>query len=178
MEFARLFPEVTLIEDTSLREKAEQTWLLAGERGGWKLDDLGEIPFTLLISDTRISIVEHTRGVTGCAVKVAESLRASYAEMAINDDYLVTGALLHDVGKLLEYERSAQGYCTSRHGKLLRHPVSGAGLAAECGLPAEVLHIIYTHSKEGDRYERSIESIIVHHCDFLNFEPLKVMADE
>ena len=44
------------------------------------------------------------------------------------------------------------------------------------GLPVDVVHIIYTHSKEGDQYERSIESIIIHHSDFLNFEPLKVIT--
>lgn len=176
MECAQIFPEVKLIDDSSLREKTLQVWLLAIERGGWKVDELDGIPFTLLLPDTSISIVKHTRGVTSCAVRIAESLQASYPEMVINSDHLISGSLLHDVGKLLEYERSGKGYRTSSNGTLLRHPVSGANLAGECGLPAEVLHIIYTHSKEGDRYERSIESIIVHHSDFLNFEPFKVIA--
>jgi putative nucleotidyltransferase with HDIG domain len=178
VDFAQLFPEIKLVEDGILREKAGRVWLLAMERGGWVVDDLFNIPFTLLIPDTRINLIEHTRAVTDCALKIAESLQASYPEMAINRDRLIIGGLLHDVGKLLEYERSGKGYRQSRNGILLRHPVSGANLAGECGLPAEVAHIIYTHSKEGDRYERSIESIIVHHSDFLNFEPLRVMAHE
>lgn len=176
MEFARIFEAVKLVSDGSLREKAEQVWLLGIKRGGWTMDEVFKIPFTLLIPNTRISIIEHTRAVTDCALKIAACLQASYAQMAINRDHLIAGGLLHDVGKLLEYERIENGYRTSRNGSRLRHPVSGANLASECGLPDEVVHIIYTHSKEGDGYERSIESIIIHHSDFLNFEPLRKMA--
>jgi putative nucleotidyltransferase with HDIG domain len=178
MEFAQLFPEIKSVEDASLREKIEQVWLLAMERGGWTIDELLKIPFTLLIPNTQINLVEHTRAVTNCALQIAEILRASYPAMTINADFLIVGGLLHDVGKLLEYERSGNLYRKSRNGTMLRHPVSGANLASECGLPAEVVHIVYTHSKEGDRYERSIESIIIHHSDFVNFEPLKLMAHE
>jgi putative nucleotidyltransferase with HDIG domain len=174
MELAQLFPEVNLVGDDSLREKTEKVWVLGMERGGWTMEDLAKIPFTLLISDTRISLVEHTRAVTNCALRIAETLSSCYKTLIIHTDHLAVGGLLHDVGKLLEYERAGNGYRQSRNGKMLRHPVSGANLASECGLPAEVVHIIYTHSKEGERYERSIESIIIHHSDFLNFEPLKV----
>jgi putative nucleotidyltransferase with HDIG domain len=166
------------VGDGSLREKTEQVWLLGMDRGGWTFDDLLKIPFTLLIPNTPVNLVEHTRAVTNCAMMIGESLRASYPALTINGDFLVVGGLLHDVGKLLEYERSGSGCRKSRNGAMLRHPVSGAILAGECGLPTEVVHIIYTHSKEGDRYERSIESIIIHHSDFVNFEPLKAMAHE
>ncbi len=176
MEFARLFSEVNMIADGSLRGKTEQVWIAAMERGGWQESDLIDIPFTLLIPNVKVNLVEHTRAVTNCALKVAESLRESYSEMGINRDYLIAGGLLHDVGKLLEYERCGDGFRKSRTGIMLRHPVSGANLAGEYGLPVDVVHIIYTHSKEGDQYERSIESIIIHHSDFLNFEPLKVIA--
>jgi putative nucleotidyltransferase with HDIG domain len=173
MDFARLFPEVDLISDDALREKVRSVWLAAMERGGWEEQDLSQIPFTLLIPGIRINLIAHTRAVTRCALKIAESLNESYGDLVINKDYLVAGGLLHDVGKLLEYERRDGGFRTSKNGEMLRHPVSGANIAGECGLPVEVVHIIYTHSKEGDRYERSIESIIIHHSDFLNFEPLK-----
>ena len=47
----------------------------------------------------------------------------------LNRDFIVSGALLHDVGKLLEYERDGAQFRTSPQGKLLRHPFSGVGLA-------------------------------------------------
>ena len=57
----------------------------------------------------------------------------------------------------------------SEYGKKFRHPVSGALLAKELGLPDEVVLIIYAHSHEGDKCERTPESFIVHHCDFIDF---------
>ena len=33
--------------------------------------------------------------------------------------------------------------------------------------------MIAYHSKEGDLGKRTVEAIIIHHADFVNFEPLK-----
>jgi hypothetical protein len=38
----------------------------------------------------------------------------------------------------------------------------------EFGLPDKVVHIIASHSKEGA--DRIPESILIHHCDFIDFE--------
>jgi len=35
------------------------------------------------------------------------------------------------------------------------------------------MHIIASHSWEGDRSKRTPEAIIVHHADFTNFEQFK-----
>ncbi len=174
MEFIEIFPEIKLIEDKDLQDKVQKVWKKAMEVGGWKNDDLFRIPFTLLIPQTKVSLVEHTRAVAKCALKIAEVLQYAYKDMQIKKDYLIAGALLHDVGKLLEYKDSGSGFKKSIHGNLLRHPVHGANLASACNLPAEIVHIIYTHSKEGDLYRRTVESIIIHHSDFVNFEPLKI----
>jgi len=56
---------------------------------------------------------------------------------------------------------------------LVRHPFSGIAIADRFGLPPEVQHIIGTHSKEGDLGKRTVESIIVHHADFVSFEPFQ-----
>jgi putative nucleotidyltransferase with HDIG domain len=169
----KLFPEIDNIRDKRLKEKVLKVWDKAMEMGKWKEEELNKIPFTLLLPHTKISIIEHTRAVTQCSLKIADFIESFYQDIKINRDYLIAGCLLHDVGKLLEYEKTEDGFRKSRIGKLLRHPVMGANLASEFGIPLEVLHIIYTHSKEGDIYERTMESIIVHHSDFINFESLK-----
>jgi len=51
--------------------------------------------------------------------------------------------------------------------------ISGVAIASRFDLPPEVQHIIGTHSKEGDLGKRTVESIIVHHADFVSFEPFK-----
>ena len=90
--------------------------------------------------------------------------------MPLRRDVLLAGALLHDVGKLLEIEERDGVFQKSPGGKVLRHPFSGVALAYAEGLPPEVLHIIGTHSKEGDPHPRTPEGAVIHHADFTCFE--------
>lgn len=171
----RIFPEFNLIKDETLRDKAIIVWIDALERGDWTIKDLKRIPFTLLIADCKINIVEHTRGVTKTAIEAARVLKNfNGGSYEIDFDILICGGLLHDVGKLLEYEDHLQTIRKSATGKLVRHPFSGAGLAIKHNLPDKVVHIIAVHAKEGDGGYRCPEAIIVHHADFMNFEPLKM----
>ena len=94
--------------------------------------------------------------------------------MAHNMDVVIAGAILADVGKLLEYKLDEQGNSYQGvYGKYLRHPFSGVSLAETCGVPAEVCHIIAAHAAEGDLVKRSTEAYIVHHADFMIFLPFK-----
>jgi len=174
-KFLSIMPEFQYIVDSGLREKTLAIWKGAIEKGGWTLDDLQEMPFTLLIGETPINIIEHTRAVTRCSMEIADVLLDEYGDrISINKDYLICGALLHDVGKLFEYVRSDGRFVKSDEGKLLRHPISGAAYAAKFDVPREVLHIIAAHSKEGDGARTTVEAVIVNHADFVNFEVLKV----
>jgi hypothetical protein len=77
-------------------------------------------------------------------------------------------------GKALEYDKDTLGkVIQGKFGQQVRHPFSGVALAYKHGIPGEVLHIIATHSHEGDKVERSIESIIFHHADFVDFDIAK-----
>jgi len=168
------FPEFNLIQNEELRSKAINTWEAAMKLGGWSLDDLEKIPFTLLIPNCPVSFRTHTQAVTKVAIEAAKIMQDHYDQYyKLNMDLLITGALLHDVGKLLEYRFENGSYVKSDSGKLLRHPFSGAGLATKYELPDEIVHIIATHAKEGDSGYRSPESVIIHHADFINFEPLR-----
>ncbi len=169
-----LLPELGLIKSPTLRRKVAKVWKDAIELGGWKLSDLINIPFTLLIPNCKVNLIEHTRAVTITALKIAEALSDSYGKLIkIDFDILISAALLHDVGKLLEYSKKGRRFIKSDLGELLRHPFSGQALAYKHGLPSEVLHAIAYHSKEGDLGKRTTEAIIIHHADFVNFEPLR-----
>jgi putative nucleotidyltransferase with HDIG domain len=173
-ELLDLIPEFDLLEDSELRRKCLETWEEGMRRGGWKARDLTQMAFTLLIPDCAVSFVEHTRAVTLNCVAVADVFEKVYGDSnPINRDYLVAGALLHDVGKLLEYVREGDKTVKSKFGASLRHPFGGVVLAAEQGLPPEVLHMIAAHSKEGDLVKRSKEATILYHADFTSFETLK-----
>jgi putative nucleotidyltransferase with HDIG domain len=96
--------------------------------------------------------------------------------LPIDMDVVVAGAILADVGKLLEYEKVDGESVQSPRGKALRHPFTGVSLALECGVPDEVCHIIATHAAEGNLVERSTEAWIVHHADFMSYEPFKTLG--
>jgi len=171
----RLWPEIDWIQDPQLREQVTRTWVIALERGPLHADDLSRIPFTLLVPDCPISFMEHKR----CVVHIArESARAMQSFMGralpVDLDTVIAGAILADVGKLLEYELGPDGQSRqSERGEALRHPFTGVALALECGVPDAVCHIIAAHAAEGDLVKRSTEAFIVHHADFMAFLPFK-----
>ncbi|NOZ60694.1 MAG: HD domain-containing protein [Calditrichaeota bacterium] len=174
-KLVELMPEFNLIKNDDLREKTIDVWVEAIERGGWKIEDLQRIPFTLLIPDCPVNIIQHTRGVTNVAVESAKKLAEfNGGSYDIDMDILLSGGLLHDVGKIVEYADYPDGIKKSEMGKLLRHPFSGAGLAMRHDLPDKVVHMIAVHAKEGDGGYRCPEAVIVHHADFMNFEPIKM----
>jgi putative nucleotidyltransferase with HDIG domain len=168
------------IADRSLREKVLDAWMLGIERGGWKsMTELREMPFTLVTQTCGINFIEHTLAVTRGALGLAKAQTDSYAKMPfpINLDRLIAGGLLHDVGKLLEIERHSDGsHGKSRAGAFARHPLSGALLAAEVGLPEDIINIIACHAKEGEGAPQVVETVLIHQADFAVFDPLVMMT--
>jgi len=175
-EIIKLWPELEWISDPELREKTARTWEVALERSVLTAGDLNRIPFTLLCGpDLKVTFMDHKR----CVVHVARDAGLKMNEFFRNDlpvnmDVLISGAILADVGKMLEYELDASGKAVQgKYGQYLRHPFSGVSLAEECGVPPEVCHIIAAHAHEGDLVKRTTEAYIVHHADFMTFLPFK-----
>ena len=173
-EVLTLWPELMWIQDEDLREKVLATWVRALELSPLTPTDLEEIPFTLLIPDCPATFMEHKRCVVHIARRSAEAMREHLGRaLAIDVDVVVAGAILADVGKLLEYEKIDGRAVQSDRGKNLRHPFTGVHLAMSCGVPDEVSHIVATHAGEGNMVKRSTEAFIVHHADFMSFDPFK-----
>ena len=172
----KLWPELEWIRDPDLRHKVERTWVLAFERSPLTPKDLDEIPFTLLVPNCPTTFMEHKRCVVHIARRAAEAMREFMGRaLDIDLDTVIAGAILTDVGKLLEYEKSGGKARQSERGELLRHPFTGVALAMECGVPDEVCHIIAAHAAEGAQVKRTTEAWIVHHADFMAFEPFKTL---
>jgi putative nucleotidyltransferase with HDIG domain len=170
----KLWPELEWINDQTLRKQTTDTWALALKNSKLTADDLNEIPFTLLVKDCPVTFMEHKRAVVHISYTAAKSMQKFFGDnLPIDLDVVVAGAILADVGKLLEYDKKDGKSVVSNYGKLVRHPFSGVGLAMQCGVPDKVLHIIAAHAGEGDLFKRSTEAFIVHHADFMSFEPFK-----
>jgi len=171
----KLWPELEWIQNEDLRAKTARTWELALERSDLDADDLDRIPFTLLVPDLKVSFMAHKRCVVHVAREAALKMNEFFGDDLHCDlDTVIAGAILADVGKLLEYKKNPDGTSgKSDCGKYLRHPFSGVGLAMEAGVPERVSHIIAAHAGEGDMVTRTPEAYVVHHADFMTFLPFK-----
>jgi putative nucleotidyltransferase with HDIG domain len=168
----RLWPELAWIEDEELREAVTRTWVRAFQLSPLAPEDLGEIPFTLKVPDCPATFMQHKRCVVHIARDGARAMNAFLGEaLPIDLDVVIAGAILADVGKVMEYEKVDGTLRQSARGKALRHPFTGVAVALACGVPDEVCHIIAAHAGEGDMVRRSTEAIIVHHADFMSYLP-------
>jgi putative nucleotidyltransferase with HDIG domain len=171
--------QLSKISDKSIRDKVVDVWVKACERGGWKsVDDILKMPFTILTDTKGVNFIEHTIAVTEGALALAKAQMDNYKSLPykINIDRLVAGGILHDVGKLLEIEPDGSGgFKKSFTGEFARHPISGAMIADEVGLPDEIVNVIAYHAKEGEGKAQVIETILVHQADFATFNPLVML---
>lgn len=181
-EIATLFPNLMDIADEALRGQVAAVWNEAITTGcggrGWSFEELRAIKFTLLAGDIEMTFIEHLNSCVRQCIAIADVLESAFTcSIPIDRDILIAGALLADCGKPLEFEKDAEGtVIKGTFGEALRHPFSGVAMAYKHGVPAAAMHIIATHSHEGEKVERSIESIIFHHADFVDFDIAKFLG--
>ncbi len=121
-------------------------------------------------------LLEHTLSVC----KVCHKISDAYEH--INRDLLITGALLHDIGKIKEYELGTIIKVTDS-GKLLGHISMGYSwvqdkISAIKDFPEDlknrILHIIVSHHgyKEfgSPKRPKIMEAFVVHHVDYMDAE--------
>ena len=173
-ELMELIPEFRLIQDGDLRQNTLAVWQEAAETGGWSVDNLRRMPYTLLVEGVDITFPQHVRTVCRLCVAMLDILIEDYGDRyEIDHDTLIAGALLADVGKLIEFREEGGEYKWASMYRYLRHPFTGGGLYFKHGIPEAVMHVIATHSWEGDKFRRRPESIIFHHADFTDFDLTK-----
>ena len=166
------FPEIAFIRDAELQEKCVKTWELAIEQSGISAEEFPMILCHKSLTDCPVTLLEHIRGVTQTAIKLAEQFDTDFGQyVPLDMDIVILSALLHDVGKPLEHRVDARGSLTWG-AKNLHHPITGAILAAVAGCPDKVIHIIANHSHEGDQTKQFPELFIVRNADDLYFRYL------
>jgi len=124
-------------------------------------------------------LLEHTLNV----VRLCQSVADLYPE--VDRDLLVTGALLHDIGKVEEYKVKA-GIEITDVGRLIGHVVIGHDRITEIiagfgGFPEEkalrLRHMLLSHHGQlewgSPKEPQTLEACILHHCDNLDSEVSK-----
>ncbi len=111
---------------------------------------------------------EHTVSMTRMAIGMAEQFQKSY-DAKINKDFLIAGALLHDIGKVFLLRKSGSKWELT--GLTLDHADLGAAMLFAKGFPEEVVHIVAAHG--GDLGQqganpRTVEAMLVFYADVID----------
>lgn len=176
-DILRLLPELSEIRSEELREKCIDVWLDAIALGKW--DEKGgmeNIPVVLsgLSKNCPETNVDHTRSVARIALAMYDDLEKSHPDAAGCDrDTVAAGAIMHDVGKLLEYDCVNGVYGFAPDHQKFNHPSIGAYLAEKHGMPRDVIHVILAHSDlmspGGEKCFQTRESLMVKYADCMAF---------
>ena len=160
----QLYPAIRKIQDEGIRQKVILAWYHAWKNGNFeRIEDAHQFE----PARNRISYnnVEHTNQICLVCEKMGEILE-KILHIRINMDYLLAGALLHDVDKLVLFDAKSGGL--REPGRKLRHAETSASMALEEGLPEEVAHIIRAHSEVySSTPPKSIEALILRYVDLL-----------
>lgn len=128
-------------------------------------------------------LLEHTLAVTRTCLHLAERYAAHYTELTppLNRDLVVAGAILHDIGRVLEFGDNALAAEPTIPGRLFGHLLLGRDLvrdtARELGdinpeLLALLEHLIVSHLTLPEwgspRLPLVPECLILHHADDLD----------
>lgn len=111
-------------------------------------------------------LLDHTYSVTKLCLQIANVFEEVYG-IEVNRDYLIAGALLHDIMKMYWYRK--EGNIVVPTDAMIDH-----GIWACCELylrdfPEEVIHIIASHfGPQGPNPPQTIEAIILFYADSLD----------
>lgn len=170
----RLFPLIKKMGDIRLRVLVIEVWARLWRESPYQ--NLAEAPNYLSEMDGDETLVRHTNAVAKMTLAIAREFQKAY-NFDLNFDRLLAGALLHDVDKLVVYERQGNSVQLSKLGKKIPHGEYGAGVAAQVGLSPAVVNIIACHSPMQKKVlPATIEAVLVAVCDTANFQSYRLMT--
>ncbi len=127
----------------------------------------------------RGGLLEHVYNL----LNIIKAIRNGNVYSSMNWDLVIAGALLHDIGKIVEIngDQISQGYHYSRHGMLFGHIFIGASLinrfineieGFDENIKLELIHIVLSHHGKlewGSPVEmRTPEAILLHSVDHMD----------
>ncbi|MDG6994890.1 MAG: HD domain-containing protein [Nitrososphaerota archaeon] len=167
-ELSKSIPLLNLISDTKIRFDTSSVFVQLLHESKWKT--LEEQP---IVSSIRVSGLEHVNTVVELCVSTAEILR-KFHKVQINMDYLISGAVLHDASKLVEYEPTESGERKTKLGELGQHTIRCVSLMLSKNMPMEIVHIVLTHTPQSASMPKTIESVILYFADSTDYNVLRI----
>ncbi|MCD6477562.1 MAG: HD domain-containing protein [Candidatus Aenigmarchaeota archaeon] len=154
------------IKDKDLREKTIELLKDPKLSNNWeyKATNIERVPAWIgAHHDYAGGLIEHTLSVTELSIMAANYLKERY-DKKINMDFVIAGALLHDIGKLFEMREENNEFKFNEF--LIDHIRLGGSELYARGFPEEVVHIVFAHA--GGDVPRTIEAKIVDIMDNLD----------
>jgi hypothetical protein len=146
----KAFPLIAQIKDAKLREGVVKAWYIAWKESSFK--NLEDAPFgNQEDSPAGIppapgdTLVKHTNAVASAALAMGRLLIQQY-NVKINLDYVIASAIVHDLDKIIMYERKGGRIVHSELGGKIVHGAYGGHIALLAGLPQDIVFIIMAHS--------------------------------
>lgn len=157
-----LFPELELVKDRALAEKAVDLWTYFWEISQW--EDITDAAFSY--EGSYLRLVQHSQSTVRGAIKLADVIVENQNE-TVNYDTLILGCVLHDVSKLVEYCGYDENGCAvkSPEGAAYQHAFLGAAKAAEMGFPIDVVKIILCHTPQTNCKVNMLEGLLLSCAD-------------
>ncbi|MBI2908909.1 MAG: hypothetical protein HYX92_14800 [Chloroflexi bacterium] len=157
----KAFPLIAKIKDGKLREAVVRAWYIAWKESPHK--KLEDAPFGTAPApgDT---LVKHTNAATSAAHAMGQLLVQQYG-VKINLDYVIAGAILHDLDKIVMYDKKGGKIVYTAMGQKIVHGAYGAHMAILAGLPHDVVFMIMAHSPSVLTEDRSPEGKLIHFGD-------------
>lgn len=163
-------PMLNEVKDKDLVAKAVEAWCLALNLTSFeRLSDVPGCAFPGQLELKHGGQNVHLNGTAKLAIGMAHHLRELEPTVDIDDDVVIVGSVVHDLGKAYELDPENVKRWEAEPSKVgyqpLRHPIYGAALAMVAGLPESVCHIVANHSAEGAKVIRSLECNLVYAAD-------------
>lgn len=166
-------PAINNIADDGVKNSVVKVWVKLWRESPYH--DLSQAPNYTAELNGDETLVRHTNAVTEMAQAAAMKFQQAYG-ISLNTDILLAGALLHDVDKLVLYERKGRLVQLNELGHKVVHGEYGAYIAKQVGLPREVINIIASHSFiQRKTLPATIEAVLVASCDEANFQAYRLM---
>ena len=167
-------PLIDKISDSRLRELVINIWARFWRESAHQ--DISKVLNYLSEMGENETLVRHTNTVVKMTEAVAREFQQAYG-ISLNFDWLLAGALLHDVDKLVLYEQQGNSVQLSELGRKVSHGEYGANVAKQMGLPQEVANIMACHPPMQKKIlPATIEAVLVAGCDTANFQSYRLMT--
>ncbi|MGA2876869.1 MAG: HD domain-containing protein [Nitrososphaerales archaeon] len=167
--FSAILPSLNLIKDAKIRSDTAEVYMQLLRESKWP--NLEKQP---VASFLKTSGVEHVKAVVEICTEVAKVLESSHS-IKVNMDFLISGAILHDASKLVEYEPTSDGEKATKIGEMGQHTLSCVRLMFSKKMPEEIIHIVLAHTPKSSVIPKTVESVILYYADCTDYNVLRLV---